>query len=126
MKKELLIGAGLGLSSILISLVFEPSRQIELWAIILVIIAAIYIGFGISDGRKKEMIIEFLNGAFFIILAVLGIWYSIYFLITGYILHGFWDILHGSKQIKTNVQEWYPPFCMIYDWTIGIWLIFAF
>ena len=126
MKRGLLIGVGLGLISILFSLIFEPSRQIELWAILLVVIAAIYIGFGISDGRTTEMVIEILNGVFFIVLAILGMWYSVYFLVAGYILHGFWDILHRSKTVKTNVQKWYPPFCMIYDWVIGSWLIFAF
>lgn len=122
--KEIAIGVILGLTSILLSLLFSLEQQSEIWGFLMIIIASIYIGFGISDGRIKEMITEIIAGSIFIILAILGIWESTYFLVIAYIGHGFWDIIHKPKLVDTNVQKWYPKFCMFYDWVIGLWLIY--
>ena len=123
MKREVLMGLGLGAISIALSLLFGVEKQREIWGFLLIVIGAIYIGFAISDGRMKEMIIEISIASVFIAIAIMGIWYSIYFLIGGYFLHGLWDLVHSPKGVKTDVQKWYPPFCLIYDSVIGLWLL---
>ena len=123
---EIGVGLLLGIDSILISLLFNDQQQLEIWAILLVVIASIYIGFGINDGRRKEMVTEVIIGILFIAVAFLGLWVSIWFLVGGYFLHGIWDIVHRPTMVSTKVQKWYPPFCMVYDWTVGIWLAWNF
>ena len=80
-------------------LMFPKQKTLELLVVILTIIASIYLGFALSDGRRKEIIIEISAMIFFIALAVLGMWISPYFLIAGYLLHGLWDIIHNPGII---------------------------
>ena len=124
--KEVSIGLLLGIVSISFSSFFNEQQQLEIWVILLVVIASIYIGFGINDGRKTEMLTEVTFGILFIVVAFLGLWVSVWILIGGYFLHGIWDLVHRPSMIETNVQKWYPPFCMVYDWTIAIWLMWSF
>lgn len=124
--KEISIGLVLGLISIFISFLFNEQQQLEIWVILLAVIASIYIGYGINDGRKIKMLTEVIFGIFFIVIAFLGLWVSVWILVGGYVLHGLWDLVHRPSMIDTNFQKWYPPFCMVYDWTIAIWLMWHF
>ena len=39
---------------------------------------------------------------------------------TGYVLHGTWDLLHHERGIQTQIVGWYPPVCVVYDWIVGL------
>lgn len=77
-----------------------------------------------ADGRPRQIIIEILGVIAFCSCAVLGLWVSPIFLLIGYFAHGIWDIIHHSHGIKTKVTHWYIPFCLIYDWLVGAYIIY--
>ncbi len=104
-------------------LMFPKQKTLELLVVILTIIASIYLGFALSDGRRREIIIEISAMIFFLALAVMGMWISPYFLIAGYLLHGLWDIIHNPGIIQTEVVEWYKVLCMVYDWIMAVFIL---
>lgn len=66
-------GVGLAAVTILFSELLSPSRASDLHAMILVFIAATYVGFASMDGGRREMATEVAGIAFFYGLAVLGL-----------------------------------------------------
>lgn len=86
----------------------------------------VYLGFTFSNvGRKQDIIIEMANITMYIVLVLLSIGITPYFLIAGYFWHGVWDIIHHKKVnlIQTKVPEWYIYGCILYDWVIGIFIL---
>lgn len=128
--KEKYIGllAGIIPAAIVIGFTFLLPEQIVLdfFRILLACIAAVYIGFAFSNPEsKKDVFIELANITLYLALLLLSIMVTPYFLITGYFWHGLWDAIHHEKLrlVKTRVPEWYIFFCMVFDWAIGLFLI---
>lgn len=92
-------------------------------ALLLTVIGAIYVGFALADGRPQVMAQEISAAAFFILLAALGLWVSPYLWVLGLFLHGVWDWLHHPQGIKTRVRNYYPPVCVIVDWSLALFLL---
>jgi len=92
--------------------------------LLLGVIAAIYIGFAISDGRKHVIVLEIAVASVFILLALLGMWGKPVWLVIGYFAHGGWDLLHHPGKLGTKVRKWYPPVCAVYDWLVGLYLLY--
>lgn len=118
-----IFGIVMALLTILFLSLFPRQKTLELLVILLSIIASIYIGFALSDGRRREILIEISAMFFFWAMAVFGLWISPYFLIAGYVIHGFWDIIHNPKIIQTEVVEWYKVLCMAYDWVMAVFIL---
>jgi hypothetical protein len=89
-------------------------------AVLLAIIATIYIGFALQDGL---MIQEIVAASLFILMALLGLWVSPYFWVLGLVLHGLWDWLHHPKGIQTKVPDYYPPVCVVVDGLLAVFLL---
>lgn len=123
-RAALLFGVGAGIATILLFIVLPRSYTLDIIPLLLTLIASVYLGFAVIDGRQREIIIEVTVALMFIVVALLGMWLSPYLWLVGYIGHGIWDIAHSKKGIQTNVPAWYKPFCMIYDWMIALFLLF--
>ena len=122
--RETLLGSLLaGVSVVVLSLLPGPMR-LEAASMLLVLIAAVYIGFALSDERPKIVRLEITGAAGFVGLAVLGLWVHPWILAAGYFLHGFWDLFHHEQGIQTQITGWYPPVCVVYDWIVGLALTF--
>lgn len=120
----IIIGAILPISGLFLATLFPKQMVLEFAAILLGVIAAIYIGFGISDGRAPIKWVEILAATGFIFLALLGLWVNPWLLFIGYIGHGIWDWFHHTAHIQTKVASWYPPFCAVVDVVLGVGLLF--
>jgi len=97
---------------------------VEFTSILLAVIAAVYVGFSLADDRESIRRMEIVTAIVFIILALLGLWVNPWLLVTGYIGHGIWDWLHHTRHVRTEVVGWYPPFCAIYDFLVGLGILF--
>ena len=123
------VGIGVVLAILTLLTLSQIDRQmtLELTTMLLVLIAAIYVGFALSDGRPRELAIEIVGAGGFVLMALLGLWVSPYWLVAGLFLHGIWDVLHRPTGIQTQVNRWYPPLCLVYDWLIAgyllVWLL---
>jgi hypothetical protein len=117
--------AGGGLTAWLAWSPFIPD-PLAFHAVALALIAAIYLGFALMDGRISIAILEGTVGTVFVVLALLGLWQAPVLLAIGLILHGCWDLAHRPHGITTRLPVWYPPFCAAYDFVFaGVFLLLA-
>lgn len=120
--------AGLGLALVtclfLISLPPEWARGVA--SNLLTLIGAIYVGFALASKGQLPVFRQVLGCAFFVTLALLGLWINWWFLVAGLALHGVWDWLHHGTQGHGVVPRWYIPFCAFYDWAVAAFIAVFF
>jgi hypothetical protein len=85
------------------------------YALGLVGIAFIYIGFAVADGRGKILAVETIVAAAFVVLAAIGITGPAWFLVVGLAGHGVKDFWQERRQYVSGTR-WWPPFCAAVDW----------
>lgn len=120
------LGIGLAITTIIALSFFNVEQVIDLSSMLVVFIAAVYLGFAVNDGRPRQLIIEVVAINGFVLLAILGLWVNPFFLPLGLFLHGVWDIIHSPRGIQTELASWYPPACLTYDWVVAIYLVLRF
>jgi hypothetical protein len=121
-RRETLLGLGLAVTTC-IGLALLPAAWARgAAANLLTLIAAIYVGFALASQGRLPLTKQVIGCAFFVTLALLGMWLNWWFLIVGLALHGGWDYLHQGKAGHGVVPAWYIPFCAIYDWMVALFL----
>lgn len=124
---NIFVGLGLGIATIILHSTLTETRGLELTSSLLVLIGSVYYGFALLSKHKKAMVIEIIVASVFVIIGMLGLWISPWFVITGLFLHGLWDIAHHNPSNElVQIPQWYVPFCATYDWTIAIYMIFIY
>ncbi len=118
-----LVGLGLAIPSMIYLLMLPQPLYIEHLAIFMAMIAGVYLGFAAIDGRMRNMVLETVVVTGFIVLAIVGLKFSLLILAFAYFAHGVWDFLHHPKMIDTKIVIWYPPFCAVYDWSIAAFIL---
>jgi hypothetical protein len=93
-------------------------------ALELVVIAAVYVGFAVADGRPRVIAVESMVGGLFVVLAATAVTASAWLLVLGYTGHGFKDAWQQHRQYVANTR-WWPPFCAAVDWLVAAFLIIA-
>jgi len=124
--RGVLLGVTLALLSALILSLLDQPKALDLTSMLLIFIAAPYIGFALMDGRQREIWIEIIAIIVFATLAILGLWMQPIWLVIGLFLHGIWDVIHHPHGIQTQLTSWYPPFCMVYDWLVAGYVLARF
>ena len=87
-------------------------------ALAIAMIAAIYIGFAVADGRRHVIAVECGVAALFVILAAAAITLSPWILVAGYFAHGCKDLWQHRTHFVAGTR-WWPPFCLAVDWTVA-------
>ena len=90
-----------------------------LYALELVLIAAVYIGFAVADGRPKVIAVECTIAGAFVLLAAAGVTGSAWLLVLGYTGHGLKDFWQERSHYVANTR-WWPPFCAAVDWLVAV------
>lgn len=85
------------------------------YALGLALIAAIYIGFAVADGRWIVIAVETNVAAIFVLVAAAAITESPWLLVVGLVGHGLKDLWQHRSQFVANTR-WWPPFCLVVDW----------
>jgi hypothetical protein len=84
------------------------------YALGLVLIAAVYIGFAVADGRPKVIAVETVVASLFVLVAGVGVTGSAWLLVAGLAGHGVKDVWqHRTGFVATT--RWWPPFCAVVD-----------
>lgn len=110
-------------ATIVIVLDVSEERQMELLALILAVIAAVYVGVALAQESPATLGVEIAFALVIGGLILLGLWASPYWLAAGYFAHGAWDVAHHRATPAlpgVSLPRWYAPSCLIYDWAIGI------
>ena len=86
------------------------------YALGLVLIAAVYIGFAVADGRWVVIAVESGVAGVFVVVAAAAITGSAWLLVAGLVGHGLKDLWQHRSQFVANTR-WWPPFCLVVDFT---------
>ena len=86
----------------------------NVYALGLTLIAAVYIGFAVADGRARVIAVETVVAAAFVLLAAAGVTGSAWLLVAGLGGHGCKDLWQHRTGFVANTR-WWPPFCAAVD-----------
>jgi hypothetical protein len=103
-------------------LAFRWLEPATVHALSLCLIAAIYIGFAVADGRPWVIATETLVASVFVVAAAIAVTDSAWILVVGYAGHGFKDFWQERSGFVANTR-WWPPFCATVDWLVALVLI---
>ncbi|WP_395729263.1 hypothetical protein [Nakamurella sp.] len=78
------------------------------------LIAAVYVGFAVADGRPAVITVETIVAGAFVVLAAAGVAGSAWLIVLGFVGHGLKDLWQHRSQYVANTR-WWPPFCMTID-----------
>jgi hypothetical protein len=92
------------------------------YAISLALIAAVYIGFAVADGRPRVIAVEAAIAGAFVVVAAAGVTGPAWLLVVGLAGHGFKDLWQHRRQYVANTR-WWPPFCLVVDWVAAAILV---
>ena len=94
------------------------------YALGLALIAAIYIGFAVADGRPKVIVVESIVASAFVVIAAVAITVSVWLIVVGLVGHGLKDLWQHRRQFVANTR-WWPPFCLVVDWVAAAMIAVA-
>jgi len=123
--REILLGTLFAALAIGFALLLHDAPKRDFFALLLIFIAGVYLGFALIDSRPKYLAIEIGAILVFAVFTLLGLWVTPIFLAIGYFAHGVWDFLHHSK-VQTRIVDWWPPFCVVTDWIIAGYILIWF
>jgi hypothetical protein len=89
----------------------EPAT---VYALSLVLIASVYIGFAVADGRPSVIAVESCVAGIFVLLASVAVVTSAWLLVIGLAGHGLKDLWQHRRQYVSGTR-WWPPFCCAVD-----------
>jgi hypothetical protein len=88
----------------------------------LTLIAAVYIGFAVADGRPRVVAVEAGIAGVFVVLAAAGVTGPAWLLVLGFAGHGLKDLWQERHHYVANTR-WWPPFCLVVDWLVAAILL---
>ena len=91
-------------------------------ALLLSMIAAVYIGFAVADGRPRVIAVESVVAGVFVVLAAASVTATVWLLVVGYTGHGLKDFWQERRQYVAGTR-WWPPFCAAVDWLVAAVLV---
>ena len=86
------------------------------------LIAAVYFGFAVADGRPKVIAVEVTIAAVFVVIAAASVTSTAWLLVLAYAGHGIKDAWQERSHFVANTR-WWPPFCAAVDWLAATILI---
>jgi hypothetical protein len=92
------------------------------YALSLTLIAAVYIGFAVADGRPAVVAVESAIAAVFVVVAAAGVTGPAWLLVLGLAGHGVKDLWQHRSHFVANTR-WWPPFCLVVDWVVAAILV---
>jgi hypothetical protein len=91
-------------------------------ALAIALIAAVYIGFAVADGRPKVIAAEVGVASIFVVLAAIAVTETVWVLVIAYAGHGLKDLWQHRTHFVANTR-WWPPFCATIDWLVALALV---
>lgn len=96
--------------------------QATVHAMSISLIAAVYIGFAVADGRPRVIAVECTIAGAFVVIAAAGVTGTAWLLVAGYAGHGLKDFWQERRHYVANTR-WWPPFCATVDWLVAVILV---
>jgi hypothetical protein len=122
LRGPVLWGLALGAVQAASPLILQWVEPATLHAMYISLIAAVYIGFAVADGRPKVLVVEVAVASVFVLIAAVAVTATAWLLVIGYAGHGLKDYWQHRRQYVANTR-WWPPFCAAVDWLVALVLI---
>jgi hypothetical protein len=107
-----------------IAWLLPAERGLDLLAVGLAVVGAVYLGSALNDGRLRLQLLEGGVAVFFLVLALVGLWYAPLVLAAGWLLHAVWDYFHHPHPLGAPVAaHWYPLACLSFDVLVAAFLV---
>jgi hypothetical protein len=89
------------------------------YALGLAVIAAIYVGFAVADGRPRVIAVETGVAFAFVVLAAAAVAGTPWLLVAGMAGHAAKDLSqHRTRFVRGT--RWWPPFCAVIDVVVAV------
>ena len=99
----------------------------RLFAIGVLIVGLIYVGFAIWHWQTDWILIESAAVLFNLGLVYLALRHSIYWLVFAWAAHPFWDLyIHLIGPANDFTPSWYPTLCLSFDLFVAVIILFFF
>ena len=118
MRRAIAWGVVVGALQAASPLVFWWLDPATVYAVGLALIASVYVGFAVADGRVRIIVVECVVAMAFAVVATVGITGSAWLLAIGFAAHGFKDAWQQRGQYVSGTR-WWPPFCAAIDWVVA-------
>ena len=118
LRVPLLWGAVVGVAQLASPLAVWWLAPATVYALGLTFIAAIYIGFSVSDGRAQAIAVECVVASVFVVVAAVGVTGSAWLLVAGLAGHGVKDWVQHRTGYVAHMR-WWPPFCAAVDFVVS-------
>jgi hypothetical protein len=92
------------------------------YALSIALIAAIYIGLAVADGRPRVIAVETVVAGGFVVVAAAGVTGPAWLVVAGLAGHGVKDLWQHRSHFVANTR-WWPPFCLVVDWVAAAILV---
>ena len=124
LRVPLVAGAVIGVAQAATPFAFWWLAPATVYALGLVFIAAVYIGFSVADGRWKVIAAEIAVATVFVVVAAAAVTGPAWLLVAGLTGHGLKDLWQHRTQFVTGTR-WWPPFCAAVDFVVAAILAIA-
>jgi hypothetical protein len=118
LRAPVLWGVVIGVLQAASPLAFWWLNPATVYALGLVLIASVYIGFAVADGRRTVIAVEIGVATVFVVLAAIGVIGPAWLLVVGLAGHGVKDLWQERRQYVSGTR-WWPPFCAAVDWVVA-------
>lgn len=123
------IGAALGAAALVVAALLPTKAAFGFFAIVLGVIAGTYLGFGIRDGRLRNLSTESMGLVVYAALATAALaTENAVVLAAGLFGHVLWDLLHHPHRrgLDTTLPNWLIPLCIGADVALAISVVIRF
>lgn len=110
----LLAGIAVGIFQAFSPIVLWWLDAIDVWGVALAMIASVYVGFAVGDGRKAVIAVEIIVAFAFVVCATVAMASFPWLIVIGLVAHGLKDLWQHRTQFVANTR-WWPPFCLVVD-----------
>jgi hypothetical protein len=114
LRTPILWGVAWGVLQAASPLAFFWLADTTVYALGIVLIAAVYIGFGVADGRGRVIAVETGVATVFVVVAAVAVTGSAWLLVAGLAGHGLKDLWQHRTGFVAGTR-WWPPFCASVD-----------
>ena len=119
LRTPLAWGAVFGVVQAVSPLAFPWLDTVTVYALGLPLIAAVYIGFAVADGRAHVLAVETIVASVFVVAAAAALSVSPWLVVAGLVGHGVKDAWQHRTQFVAGTR-WWPPFCAAVDWLVAV------
>ena len=111
-------GVAIGTAQAALAMAFWWLDPSTVHALMITMIAGVYIGFAVADGRPKVIAVESAVVVGFVVTSAVAVTVTPWLVVSLYLAHGAKDLWQHRTQFVRGTR-WWPPFCFAVDMAVA-------